>query len=452
MPYQRDRDLPKGVRDNLPPDARSLWRRVFNAVEKEEQDRCTADGESDCTTKAEDLARQAAWSSVKRSGYEKGEDGNWQKTKGRGEDMQAAKARSSRYGIAFKPGKGNLTPPADFPTNAAEYGDPVNYKYPLTPESRVRAAVAYFNHEGQREAGGYTSSEWAVIGQRIASKAGKVYRDGKIVERHGAKALDEWEEVSDTFRVSSQRFKSITDGKTTSAVINTRCHRTGGNRWITVSSGTFPDRMAEIVALHAQQYALTWAEKTGMYGVLRLAHIPNPVAPDADMREQWRSLVGDYVRVFDLGLLPMADTGYQKALRTFSSPSQTRAKNLIAMVGQDLAYLVISKQISADVGTCDYQHLQGGKNQAYPGRFLVESGLYDDSALAYKAKRHFDTYPGEVSIGFLYDRMRLMAGQDGVVYPSYYRRMWRFERSLLPMGAAAFPASYLDGHVGVATL
>ena len=77
---------------------------------------------------------------------------------------------------------------------------------------------------------------------------------------------------------------------------------------------------------------------------------------------------------------------------------------------------------------------------------------YDENALAYRARRYFDTHPGEVSIGFLYDRMRLVVGKDSVVYPSYNNRMWRFERSLLPMGKAAFPASYLDGATGIATL
>jgi cation transport regulator ChaB len=452
MPYERDRDLPAGVLNNLPPGGRALWRRVFNAVEKEELGRCRSAGEQDCTEKAGDLARQAAWSSVKRAGYEKGEDGNWQKTKGREEDLRAAKARSARYGIAFKPGKGNLTAPKDFPSDPGQYGDPVNLKYPLTPEERVRAAVAYFNQDGQREAGGYTTAEWAVIGQRIARKAGKVYRAGKIVDPKASKSVDQWEEVADTLHVSSEQFKAISEGRVTSAVINTRCHRTGGQRWITVSSGTFPDRMAEIVSLRAQQYALTWAQKTGHYGPLRLAHIPHPVAPEADIREQWKALVGDYVVVLDKGLLPMGERAYQKALAAFRAPSETRVRNLIKMVGKDLARLVVIGEITADVGTCDYQHLQGGHNPAYPGRFLVESGLYDDGALAYKARRYFDANPGEVSIGFLYDRLRLVVGKDGVVYPSYYNRVWRFERSLLPYGAAAFPASYLDGATGVATL
>lgn len=361
MPYQRDQDLPKGVADNLPPGARALWRRVFNAVEKEEYSRCQSAGEDECTSKSEDLARQAAWSSVKRAGYAKGEDGGWQK-----------------------------------------------------------------NERGWRE------------------------RAKALKER--APVQQEWEEVSDTFHVSAERFKAISLGKVTSAVINTRCQKTGGQRYITVSSGTFPDRMAEIVALHAQQYALTWAQKTGHYGPLRLAHIPHPVEPGASIREQWKALVGDYVLVLDKGLLPMGEMAYQKALSAFRAPSETRVRNLIAMVGKDLAHLVATGKITADVGTCDYQHLQGGTNPAYPGRFLVESGLYDDSALAYKARRYFDANPGEVSIGFLYDRMRLVVGKDGVVYPSYYKRMWRFERSLLPYGAAAFPASYLDGALGLATL
>lgn len=454
MPYQRDRDLPKGVRDNLPADARDTWRRVFNAVEKEELDACQGD---DCMRKAEDAARQAAWSSVKRQGYSKGEDGMWQKTKDRSEDLSMAKERASRYGISFKVGKGHLTPPAGFPADPAQYGDPVNFKYPLTPEGRVAAAVSYFNQDGQREAGGYTSGEWATIGQRIARKAGKVYRDGKVVDKQASvkatrQAPDPWEEVSDTFHVSSAVFRSLTNGRTASAVVNVRCQKTGRPRWITVSSGTFPDRLEEIVALHAQQYALTWAEKTGMYGPLRLAHIPNPVARDASLREQWKSVVGDYVMVFDKGFLPMADLAFSKALRMFASPNEHRLRNLIEMVGKDLSYLVASGQIDADIGECDYQTLQGGSNADYPGCFLVESGLYDENALAYRARRYFDTHPGEVSIGFLYDRMRLVVGKDSVVYPSYNNRMWRFERSLLPMGKAAFPASYLDGATGIATL
>lgn len=93
----------------------------------------------------------------------------------------AAEERAKKYGISFKEGKGHLTPPKDYPTDEADYGDPVNYAYPID-SSRIQAAVSYFNHKGQMEAGGYTSEEWAKIGKRIATRAGEghSYKDGKI--------------------------------------------------------------------------------------------------------------------------------------------------------------------------------------------------------------------------------------------------------------------------------
>lgn len=93
-----------------------------------------------------------------------------------------ADARSKKYGIAFKEGKGHLTPPKDKPTDPAQYADPVNYAYPID-SSHIQPAVDYFNHDGMREAGGYTSEEWAIIGKRIAHAAGSgySYSNGKIV-------------------------------------------------------------------------------------------------------------------------------------------------------------------------------------------------------------------------------------------------------------------------------
>lgn len=99
---------------------------------------------------------------------------------------EEAEARAKKYGISFKEGKGHLTPPRGKPTDPEQYADPVNYAYPITDEY-VQAAVNYFNHEGQREAGGYTTEEWAIIGKRIAEAAnrhlgeGYKYEDGKIV-------------------------------------------------------------------------------------------------------------------------------------------------------------------------------------------------------------------------------------------------------------------------------
>lgn len=468
--------------------------------------------------------------------------------------LLAASARATTYGIAFKPGKGSLV--AAKGATPDDYGDPVNFKFSLTPETRLQEAVSLFNQDGQREAGGYSTSEWAIVGRRIAHKAGMGLHDGKIVEGVAAgKASDineigwaitaildratspgeddelgsswyihsifadgrawvrnfhdetsagdmrrtalevDWEEADGLVKITairpgylktqfvplkmeksapaviepidrsmeeladtlhfkpSPRFRDVLDGAATSAVLNSTDRETGAPRWITVSSGTWPDRMGEIVAKHAQEYALLWATKTKHYGPLRLAHIPNHVQPGSDLRARWRALVGDYVEVFDAGLLPMVEQSFVKALEAFRSPSETRVRNLTRIVGKDLAIEIIRGNASADVGTCDYQTLQGGSNPGYPGCFLVESGLWDEAPVARKARDYFDHNPGEVSIGFLFDHMSLVVGKDGTaVYPSYDRRMWRFERSLLPMGTAAFPASYLEGSQGIATI
>lgn len=94
----------------------------------------------------------------------------------------SAQTRSNIYHIAFKEGKGHLTPPAGKPTDYKKYGDPVNYAYPIDTAAHIKAAVSYFNHDGQMSAGGYTSSEWSAIGKRIASAAGTgySYKNGKI--------------------------------------------------------------------------------------------------------------------------------------------------------------------------------------------------------------------------------------------------------------------------------
>jgi len=96
--------------------------------------------------------------------------------------------RASRYGIAIKSG-GNVTKPSEYESVPDEkFGDPVNYRYPLNQE-RVLPAMRYFNHEGQREAGGYSTEEWNVIGKRIAeavsSYMGADYKceGGKIMKK-----------------------------------------------------------------------------------------------------------------------------------------------------------------------------------------------------------------------------------------------------------------------------
>lgn len=94
---------------------------------------------------------------------------------------EQAESRAKKYGISFKDGKGHLTPPKGKPADPSQYADPVNYAYPIDSK-HIQSAVSYFNHDGQQEAGGYSSEEWAKIGKRIASAAGEGYsfKSGKI--------------------------------------------------------------------------------------------------------------------------------------------------------------------------------------------------------------------------------------------------------------------------------
>lgn len=101
-------------------------------------------------------------------------------------------ARAKQYNIAVKEDS-NLTPPKGYPTDASDYGDPVNYRYPID-QSHILPAKSYFNQESQREDGGYTSAEWAIIGKRIASRASSLldgsysYSGGKVEKKETKKA------------------------------------------------------------------------------------------------------------------------------------------------------------------------------------------------------------------------------------------------------------------------
>lgn len=108
--------------------------------------------------------------------------------------LRVAQARrATKYGIAAHEG-GHLTPPAGYPEDEAAFGDPVNYRYP-SDKTHIKAAESYFNHDGQREAGGYSTEEWAIIGKRIAAACnqhmgqGYRYDAGRIV-REEAKSLE----------------------------------------------------------------------------------------------------------------------------------------------------------------------------------------------------------------------------------------------------------------------
>ncbi len=117
---------------------------------------------------------------------------------------EARERRAHQYGIAPKDG-GALTPPAGYPEDEEQYGDPVNYAYPID-EEHISPAIAYYNRAGQREAGGYTPEEWAIIGKRIAAAATRLlgaayeYRDGKVV-RVEEKAVKVLTDTDATLRI-----------------------------------------------------------------------------------------------------------------------------------------------------------------------------------------------------------------------------------------------------------
>ena len=78
----------------------------------------------------------------------------------------------------YKVNFGNKTPPKGYPKDKSQYADPANFKYPIDSAARIRAAMVYYNHSGQRGAGGYSMGEWAAIGRRIAAAANRVFGSG----------------------------------------------------------------------------------------------------------------------------------------------------------------------------------------------------------------------------------------------------------------------------------
>ena len=63
MPYKTSRDLPSGVKDNLPDHAQDIWREAFNSAYEQHKD--------------DERAAKIAWGAVKES-YEK-KDEKWVK-------------------------------------------------------------------------------------------------------------------------------------------------------------------------------------------------------------------------------------------------------------------------------------------------------------------------------------------------------------------------------------
>lgn len=57
-----------------------------------------------------------------------------------------------------------------------DFLDPEHYKYPAD-EKHIMPALRYFNHDGQREAGGYDDAAWAAMGKKLAAKLNKITSD-----------------------------------------------------------------------------------------------------------------------------------------------------------------------------------------------------------------------------------------------------------------------------------
>ena len=100
--------------------------------------------------------------------------------------QQEQKQRAKKYGIAPKEG-GNLTKPKEYESVPDDqFLDPVNYRYPID-EAHLMPALRYFNHEGQREKGGYTKEEWAKMGRKLAraltKSTGETYKYDPKTER-----------------------------------------------------------------------------------------------------------------------------------------------------------------------------------------------------------------------------------------------------------------------------
>jgi hypothetical protein len=80
---------------------------------------------------------------------------------------KAAEERERKYDIKFREGEGHLTPPEGYPASEDDYGDPVNYKYPLVPEDRCSNALARWSAFREE----YEQSERNIIYERIVRRA-----------------------------------------------------------------------------------------------------------------------------------------------------------------------------------------------------------------------------------------------------------------------------------------
>jgi hypothetical protein len=111
-------------------------------------------------------------------------------------DTDAQKARSKRYGIAIKDPT-NVTKPskwADVPDD--EWGDPVNYRYPMPDKSHADDAASRWGDETNREQ--YSSAEQAKIEARITKRQKAFGEDTAEKGKKGERAAAGCPEIAGT--------------------------------------------------------------------------------------------------------------------------------------------------------------------------------------------------------------------------------------------------------------
>ncbi|MBD3310478.1 cation transport regulator ChaB [Candidatus Woesearchaeota archaeon] len=74
MPYSKNSELPKRVRDNLPKGAQTIYRKAYNNAHKQYKDPKKRRGKASLT----EVCNKVAWSAVKKEYKKKGD--NWVKS------------------------------------------------------------------------------------------------------------------------------------------------------------------------------------------------------------------------------------------------------------------------------------------------------------------------------------------------------------------------------------
>ena len=210
MPYSvNDDSLPEAVK-RLPESKKKIWVAAFNAALEQYKDESKAFATAWAAIKKafdeEDLEKAGRRHSkmdmdmfdeimgamnkvvsmmreLQGGEDEEGEQEDEQMKGSREEAREDQRRRAAKYGIQPKP-NGNITKPSEWANVPdSDWGDPVNYRYPLPDEKQEMAAMRYFDQGDQQSGGGYNDREWAIIGRRIAQHLGSdyEYRDGKIV-------------------------------------------------------------------------------------------------------------------------------------------------------------------------------------------------------------------------------------------------------------------------------